>query len=63
MKLRLRDIGNLATLVLVATAVSQFAVPVKNANAQTELRFGHIFSSKDPTSKGAEKFAQLTEKF
>lgn len=63
MKLRLRDIGNLATLALVATALSQFAIPVKNANAQTELRFGHIFSPKDPTHKGAEKFAQLTEEF
>ena len=63
MKLRLRDTGKLATMALVAMALSQFALPVKNATAQTELRFGHIFSPNDPTHKGAEKFAEMAEKF
>jgi tripartite ATP-independent transporter DctP family solute receptor len=53
----------LAILAVVAVVLSQIALPVRSANAETVLRLAHIFSPTDPTHKGTERFAQLVEKF
>jgi len=63
MNTRFGYIRILATLAVIAVVLCQIALPIRSANAETVLRLAHIFSPADPTHQGAERFAQLVEKF